>query len=142
MARIPGRHRHALNSEINMVPLLDVLLVLLLIVMVTTASLTQSVEVNLPSSTNAKPVASTNNLPVILQVSGVGQYTLMIDHQRMVLLQPEQVAAEVKLRLATNPTTAFLIGGARDLPYDEIIKALNILHQAGVSSVGLMTHPI
>ncbi|MGZ2368060.1 colicin uptake protein TolR, partial [Citrobacter freundii] len=38
--------------------------------------------------------------------------------------------------------TVFLIGGAKDVPYDEIIKALNLLHSAGVKSVGLMTKPI
>ncbi|MDI9228198.1 biopolymer transporter ExbD, partial [Serratia bockelmannii] len=54
----------------------------------------------------------------------------------------EQVAAEAKSRLAANPKTVFLIGGAKEVPYDEIIKALNILHQAGVASVGLMTQPI
>ncbi|KEO42275.1 tolR domain protein, partial [Escherichia coli 2-460-02_S1_C2] len=41
-----------------------------------------------------------------------------------------------------NPKTVFLIGGAKDVPYDEIIKALNLLHSAGVKSVGLMTQPI
>ena len=75
-------------------------------------------------------------------VSGVGQYTLVVDHNRMELLPPEQVAAEAKSRLAANPKTVFLIGGAKEVPYDEIIKALNILHQAGVASVGLMTQPI
>ena len=45
-------------------------------------------------------------------------------------------------RLQSNPKTVFLIGGAKDVPYDEIIKALNLLHSAGVKSVGLMTQPI
>ena len=42
-------------------------------------------------------------------------------------------------RFKANPKTVFLIGGAKDVPYDEIIKALNLLHSAGVKSVGLMT---
>jgi biopolymer transport protein TolR len=142
MARIPERHRHELKSEINIVPLLDVLLVLLLIFMATAPVITQSVEVDLPDAANSKTVSSSDNLPVILEVSGVGQYVLVMDHQRMALLPPVQVAAEAKLRLVANPKTVFLIGGAKDVPYDEIIKALNILHQAGVTSVGLMTQPI
>ena len=94
MARVRGRGRRDLKSEINIVPLLDVLLVLLLIFMATAPIITQSVEVDLPDATEA------------------------------------------------NPKTVFLIGGAKDVPYDEIIKALNLLHQAGVKSVGLMTQPI
>ena len=54
----------------------------------------------------------------------------------------EQVVAEVSSRFKANPKTVFLIGGAKDVPYDEIIKALNLLHSAGVKSVGLMTQPI
>ncbi|KNS34939.1 colicin uptake protein TolR, partial [Salmonella enterica subsp. enterica serovar Saintpaul] len=50
--------------------------------------------------------------------------------------------AEVKRHLQANPKTVFLIGGAKEVPYDEIIKALNLLHSAGVKSVGLMTQPI
>ncbi|MCP1065146.1 colicin uptake protein TolR [Serratia symbiotica] len=142
MARIPGRHRRELKSEINIVPLLDVLLVLLLIFMATALIITQSVEVDLPDAADSKTVSSTDNMPVILEVSGVGQYTLVMDRQRMALLPPEQVAAEAKSRLVANPKTVFLIGGVKDVPYDEIIKALNILHQVGVTSVGLMTQPI
>ncbi|CAI0787482.1 colicin uptake protein TolR [Serratia proteamaculans] len=142
MARVRGRNRRELKSEINIVPLLDVLLVLLLIFMATAPIITQSVEVDLPDATDSKAVSSSDNPPVILEVSGVGQYTMVVDHDRMELLPPEQVAAEAKSRLAANPKTVFLIGGAKEVPYDEIIKALNILHQAGVTSVGLMTQPI
>ncbi|MDI5568555.1 protein TolR, partial [Salmonella enterica subsp. enterica serovar Kentucky] len=61
---------------------------------------------------------------------------------RMDQLPSEQVIAEVKRHLQANPKTVFLIGGAKEVPYDEIIKALNLLHSAGVKSVGLMTQPI
>lgn len=142
MARVRGRKRRELKSEINIVPLLDVLLVLLLIFMATAPIITQSVEVNLPDAADSKTVSSDDNPPVIVEVSGVGQYTLVVDHQRMELLPSEQVVAEAQARLKTNPKTVFLIGGAKEVPYDEIIKALNMLHQAGVTSVGLMTQPI
>ena len=49
---------------------------------------------------------------------------------------------EAQRRLQSNPKTVFLIGGAKEVPYDEIIKALDLLHSAGVKSVGLMTQPI
>ncbi|AVF35390.1 MULTISPECIES: colicin uptake protein TolR [Rahnella] len=143
MARTRGRrNRREGKSEINIVPLLDVLLVLLLIFMATAPIITQSVEVDLPDATDSKTVSSDDNPPVIVEVSGVGQYTIVVDHQRMEQLPEQQVIAEATSRIQANPKTVFLIGGAKDVPYEEIIKALNMLHQAGVKSVGLMTQPI
>jgi len=91
MARTRGRGRRDLKSEINIVPLLDVLLVLLLIFMATAPIITQSVEVDLPDATDSKTVASDDNPPVIVEVAGVGQYSLVVDHDRMTQLPPEQV---------------------------------------------------
>ncbi|EAR1380833.1 protein TolR, partial [Salmonella enterica] len=87
-------------------------------------------------------VSSNDDPPVIIEVSGVGQYSVVVDKDRMDQLPSEQVIAEVKRHLQANPKTVFLIGGAKEVPYDEIIKALNLLHSAGVKSVGLMTQPI
>ncbi|MDN8598015.1 colicin uptake protein TolR [Citrobacter enshiensis] len=142
MARARGRNRRELKSEINIVPLLDVLLVLLLIFMATAPIITQSVEVDLPDATESQAVSSNDEPPVIIEVSGIGQYSVVVEKDRMDQLPPEQVIAEAKSRLESNPKTVFLIGGAKDVPYDEIIKALNLLHSAGVKSVGLMTQPI
>jgi len=142
MARARGRGRRELKSEINIVPLLDVLLVLLLIFMATAPIITQSVEVDLPDATESQTVSSNDDPPVIIEVSGVGQYSVVVEKDRMDQLPPEQVIAEAQRRLQSNPKTVFLIGGAKEVPYDEIIKALNLLHSAGVKSVGLMTQPI
>ena len=142
MARSRGRNRRELKSEINIVQLLDVLLVLLLIFMATAPIITQSVEVDLPDATESQAVSTNDDPPVIIEVSGVGQYSVVVEKDRMDQLPPEQVIAEAQRRLESNPKTVFLIGGAKDVPYDEIIKALNLLHSAGVKSVGLMTQPI
>jgi len=142
MARTRARGRRELKSEINIVPLLDVLLVLLLIFMATAPIITQSVEVDLPDATESQTVSSNDDPPVIIEVSGVGQYSVVVEKDRMDQLPPEQVIAEAQRRLQSNPKTVFLIGGAKEVPYDEIIKALNLLHSAGVKSVGLMTQPI
>lgn len=136
------RGRRELKSEINIVPLLDVLLVLLLIFMATAPIITQSVEVDLPDATDSQAVSSNDEPPVIIEVSGVGQYSVVVEKDRMDQLPSEQVVAEAQRRLQANPKTVFLIGGAKDVPYEEIIKALNLLHSAGVKSVGLMTQPI
>jgi len=139
--RIRGRHRRELKPEINMVPLLDVLLVLLLIFMATAPIITQSVEVNLPEISHSKMVDG-NHSPVIIEVSGTGQYAMIIDHKRMEALSEQQLISEAKMQLKNNSKAIFLIGGAKEVAYDEIMKVLNMLHQTGVTSVGLMTQTI
>ena len=136
------RRRRELKSEINIVPLLDVLLVLLLIFMATAPIISQSVEVDLPDASDSQAVSTNDNPPIILEVSGVGQYTLVVKQDRLELLPEEQIIAEAKARLAEDPKTIFLVGGAKDVPYEEIINGLNILKLAGVKSVGLMTKPM
>ena len=120
MARSRGRGRRELKSEINIVPLLDVLLVLLLIFMATAPIITQSVEVDLPDATESQAVSTNDDPPVIIEVSGVGQYSVVVEKDRMDQLPPEQVIAEAQRRLESNPKTVFLIGGAKDVPYDEL----------------------
>ena len=141
MARHRGRRRE-LKSEINIVPLLDVLLVLLLIFMATAPIISQSVEVDLPDASDSQSVSTNDNPPVILEVSGVGRYTLVVKQDRLELLPEEQIIAAAKQYLAEDPKTIFLVVGAKDVPYEEIINGLNILKQAGVKSVGLMTKPM
>ena len=142
MARARGRGRRDLKSEINIVPLLDVLLVLLLILWRQRPSSPRAWRSIRCDATESQAVSSNDNPPVIVEVSGIGQYTVVVEKDRLERLPPEQVVAEVSSRFKANPKTVFLIGGAKDVPYDEIIKALNLLHSAGVKSVGLMTQPI
>ncbi|MFP1463434.1 colicin uptake protein TolR [Escherichia coli] len=133
MARARGRGRRDLKSEINIVPLLDVLLVLLLIFMATAPIIT-NVEVNLPDATDSQAVSSNDNPPVIVEVSGIGQYTVVV--QKIALSVYHQSRWWRKCPAVSRPTRKrSLIGGAKDVPYDEIIKALNLLHSAGVKSV-------
>ena len=139
MARARGRGRRDLKSEINIVPLLDVLLVLLLIFMATAPIITQSVEVDLPDATESQAVSSNDNPPVIVEVSGIGQYTVVVEKDRLERLPPEQVVAECPAVSKANPKTVLSDRWRKDVPYDEIIKALNLLHSAGVKSVGLMS---
>lgn len=136
------RSRYSPKSEINIVPLLDVLLVLVLIFMATAPIISQSVEVDLPEASESKTVTTSENKPIIIEVSGVGVYTLIINQDRSNNLTREQIIAEVKQQLSINEKAIFLIGGGKNVPYEEIIKALNMLQSAGVKSVGLMTQPV
>ncbi|OCG70089.1 protein TolR [Gilliamella sp. Occ3-1] len=136
------RSRYSTKSEINIVPLLDVLLVLVLIFMATAPIISQSVEVDLPEASESKTVSSSETKPIIIEVSGVGVYALIIEQDRQDNLPQEKIVAEVKQQMSLNEKAIFLVGGAKDVPYEEIIKALNLLQSAGVKSVGLMTQPI
>lgn len=136
------RSRYSTKSEINIVPLLDVLLVLVLIFMATAPIISQSVEVDLPEASESKVVASSDNKPIIIEVAGVGVYTLIIDQDRQSNLSKEIIVEEVKQQLKLNEKAVFLVGGGKNVPYEEIIKALNLLQTAGVKSVGLMTQPM
>ncbi|MGL5798706.1 MAG: colicin uptake protein TolR, partial [Plesiomonas sp.] len=132
------------KSEINIVPFLDVLLVLLLIFMATAPIISQSVQVDLPDATESSAVETKDDRPpVILEVSGVDQYAMSIDGKRDENLSADQVMQNARLNVGQGDhKTTFLVGGAKDVPYEEVIKALNLLHEAGVTSVGLMTNPI
>ena len=134
------RQRRDIKSEINIVPFLDVLLVLVLIFMATAPIISQSVEVELPDA--VQNVSTEDKTPVILEVSGVGQYSISIGGNRTENLTEDMVTQLSKQEFDKDNNTMFLVGGAKDVPYEEVIKALNLLHLAGIKSVGLMTNPI
>ncbi|MGV6988893.1 colicin uptake protein TolR [Testudinibacter sp. P80/BLE/0925] len=136
------RKRRDMKSEINIVPFLDVLLVLLLIFMATAPIISQSVQVELPDSVDSQSVSNEDKVPVILEVAGVGQYTLAINGERNENLTEEMVTEMAKQEFDKDNNTLFLVGGAKDAPYEEVINALNLLHLAGIKSVGLMTNPL
>ncbi|QLB12443.1 cell division and transport-associated protein TolR [Bisgaardia hudsonensis] len=137
-----NRNRRNIKSEINIVPFLDVLLVLVLIFMATAPIISQSVQVDLPDAVDSQSVSNEDKIPVILEVSGIGQYTLSISGERNEGLNEEMVTEISRQEFAKDNKTLFLVGGAKDIPYEEVIKALNLLHLAGIKSVGLMTDPI
>ncbi|ACA31065.1 colicin uptake protein TolR [Histophilus somni] len=136
------RKRRDIKSEINIIPFLDVLLVLLLIFMATAPIISQSVQVELPEAVESQNVSKEDKTPVILEVSGIGQYALSIGGERTEGITEELVTQLSKQEFDKDNNTLFLVGGAKDVPYEEVIKALNLLHVAGIKSVGLMTNPL
>ena len=125
-------------AEINVVPYIDVMLVLLIIFMVTAPLLTEGVKIDLPQTDgNAVEFNPESPEPFILTVDAQG--LLYIDDR-------EQQAVEV-LRYATalyreKPQTDFLVRGAKQAIYDDVLQAMVLLKQAGIESVSLITEPI
>jgi biopolymer transport protein TolR len=134
------RKRRKLKSEINVVPYIDVMLVLLIIFMVTAPLLTLSVDVKLPSS-NAKAV-ETRNEPVIVIAYPDGRYGLKLPEAK----QPEvldaaaleaQVAA---IRAEQGDELRIMVAAEGAAPYQKVLDAMDVLRRAKVSNVSLMTN--
>ena len=135
----PGRrHKRRPMAEINVVPYIDVMLVLLVIFMVTAPILQQGVEVDLPQA-SASPIDNTEREPVIVSVDAQGNYYLTIADKpdSPIALQDMLVMVAAVMRRA--PDTPILVKGDRDVPYGRVVEAMAYLQQAGVPKVGLMT---
>ncbi len=142
------RKRRQLNAEINVVPYIDVMLVLLIIFMVTAPFVTQGVDVELPQTTTAKTAAElakeeNNAAFIIVEVDQNGGLGLSVNNGDMKRgLSLPDLLLNVQAELELNPRSPVLVGGDGRVPYSEIILTLDALNQAGVTSVGLMTNPI
>ncbi len=90
--------------------------------MATAPIITQSVEVDLPDATESQAVSTNDDPPVIIEVSGVGQYSVVVEKDRMDQLPPEQVIAEAQRRLESNPKTVFLIVARKTYPTMKLLK--------------------
>jgi len=138
--RNAARHkRMKLNSEINVVPYIDVMLVLLIIFMVTTPMLNANVDVNLPQA-NAKSLADKKN-PVIVSVGADGSLYLTMEGAKKEPVDIETLKAKVGAFVKANPEISVLVAGDRDGTYQGVYQVLADLQLAGVSKVGLMSEP-
>jgi len=132
------RHKRKLNSEINVVPYIDVMMVLLVIFMVTAPMLTQGVDVELPKA-SADPVDTEDAEPLIVTVDAEGQYYINIGGDEQTPVEAEEVGERVQKVLAANPEKLLLVKGDRHVDYDKVVRLMVLLQQAGAPSVGLVT---
>ena len=125
-------------SEINVVPYIDVMLVLLIIFMITAPIVQQGVEVELPKlSANSLPPEEQE--PVILTVSKNGNYYLNIGDDLKKPVSDDVVTQRIALVLKQKPQTPVLVRGDKDADYGSVTTAMVLLQSAGVEKVGLMT---
>ena len=125
-------------SEINVVPYIDVMLVLLIIFMITAPIVQQGVEVELPKlAANSLPPEQQE--PVILTVSKSGDYYLNIGDDLKKPVTDEVVTQRIALVLKQKPQTPVLVRGDKDAYYGAVTTAMVLLQSAGVEKVGLMT---
>ena len=125
-------------SEINVVPYIDVMLVLLIIFMITAPIVQQGVEIELPKvSANSLPPEQQE--PVILTVSKPGDYYLNIGDDLKKPVSDDVVMQRIALVLKQKPQTPILVRGDKDADYGSVTTAMVLLQSAGVEKVGLMT---
>lgn len=132
------KKKRRLNSEINVVPYIDVMMVLLVIFMVTAPMLTQGVNVELPQAA-ADPVDDQDNEPLIVTVDAEGQYFIDVGGDPKQPLDAAVVAERVGKVLAANPKKMLLVRGDKNVNYDKVVKLMVLLQQSGAPSVGLVT---
>ena len=135
--------RHQPIAEINVVPYIDVMLVLLVIFMITTPLLSQGVAVDLPRA-HAKPITRKTQQPLIVTIDSKGQYFLNIAENPKHALSPQalvtRVAAEVYMAHRTNRAMTVFVKGDRQVDYGQVVGAMVLLQHAGVQHIGLLTH--
>lgn len=144
MHRKQRQRSRRVMAEINVVPYIDVMLVLLVIFMITTPLLTQGVKINLPSA-HAEPLTIQQKQPIIITVNQQGLYFLNI------AAQPNQAIAERTLATRLAAQLIFdkqqhihrpvLVKGDKAVPYGKVVQAMVVAQKAGVKNVGLMTSP-
>ncbi|MBY5920043.1 protein TolR [Ferrimonas balearica] len=133
------RKRRRKVAEINVVPYIDVMLVLLIIFMATAPLVTQGVKVDLPQA-SAEPLSADSKPPLVASVNKEGEYFLdngSVDERKPLML--DELAALVAAELQINPDRPVVVNGDRQVSYDQIVQLMVSLQSAGVPSVGLMT---
>jgi len=134
------RNRRKAMSEINVVPYIDVMLVLLIIFMVTAPLLQQGVDVDLPNAP-AEPLDANAPDPIVVSVDKVGLMYLNIAPSPNDSIDDKSLVRQIKAALASDPKRPVMVRGDAEGPYQNVVATLVLLQQAEVDSVGLVTDP-
>ena len=136
MARHRVRRRPM--SEINVVPYIDVMLVLLVIFIITAPLLTQGVKVDLPQA-DAQPLDVESQEPLVVTIDVTGSYYVNYGENQGSPVEPRVLAARVAALLRHRPGLSVVVRGDENVPYGDVVLLMTILQSAGAPSVGLIT---
>ena len=129
-----------LMGEINVVPYIDVMLVLLIIFMVTAPLLTQGVEVDLPEA-DADPLDQDSSEPLILSIDAEGLFYLNVGDNEDETSEPKDILALAAAVLKQKPATPVLVKADKDVTHGRVVTAMVLLQKAGAPKVGFLTDP-
>lgn len=131
-----------LMGEINVVPYIDVMLVLLIIFMVTAPLLTQGIKVELPKA-GAEPIEDiADTRPLVLSVDAAGNLYLDVGDNEDEPMSGADIVKRVGVVLRSKPQTPVLVKADRAVPYGNVVGAMVLLQQGGADSVGFVTDPL
>ncbi len=133
-----AKKKRKLNADINVVPYIDVMMVLLVIFMITAPMLTQGVDVELPKA-SSDPVDTQDSEPVIVTVDKDGQYFIDVGGDPLAPVTGDVVEERISKILNGNPKKLLLVRGDKGVDYDHVIQLMALLQKAGAESVGLVT---
>lgn len=125
-------------SDINVVPYIDVMLVLLIIFMITAPIVQQGVEIDLPQAA-AKPMSPDQDEPVVVSINKKGDFYLDIGDQPDKPVDAQLMVNRVAAVRQLKPNIPVLVRGDREVGYGKVVDAMVLLQRAGVEKVGLMT---
>lgn len=128
-------------AEINVVPYIDVMLVLLVIFIVTAPVVMTGVTVDLPQA-QAETMNEDQKTPIIATVDKEGRFFVSIDTTSEQMGSLDAVSSYVAAELAKDPSRPVVVQGDAQVSYNSVIQLMNALKQGGVKSVGLVTDPI
>ena len=125
-------------SEINVVPYIDVMLVLLIIFMITTPLLSQGVKVDLPQAP-AEPLERVDQEPLVVTVDAQGLFYVNYGDNQEDPIDPQTLATRVSALLRYRPGLPVVVRGDRDVSYGNVVVVMTLLQRAGAPSIGLIT---
>ena len=128
-------------AEINVVPYIDVMLVLLIIFMVTVPLIQQGVEIELPESNSEALSQDNEQEPLIITVDKVGNFFINQGNRANQALQEEILIKEAIMLLEQNQYNTIYVRGDRNAPYRYVMQAMVALQKAGTEKIGLVTQP-
>jgi len=134
------RKRARLMADINVVPYIDVMLVLLIIFMITAPLITQGVKIELPDAPS-QVIPPSEQEPVIVSVDQNGDYYIDIGENPQAVIGTDVLIERVEKLLKQKPETEFLVRGDENVSYGKVVELMTSLQLAGVGSVGLVTEP-
>jgi biopolymer transport protein TolR len=127
-------------GEINVVPYIDVMLVMLVIFMITAPLLNQGVDVDLPQA-DAEPMDQQQQEPLVLSVDAEGRYFLNVGGDPDTPIDADTLVLRAAAVLRQRPKTPVLVRGDASVDYGRVVAAMALLQQAGAEKVGLVTEP-
>jgi len=139
MAR-PSSSRRKFIAEINVVPYIDVMLVLLIIFMITAPLIKQGVDVDLPTAP-ANPLGVESPEPIVISVDKNGRLYLSISSTPDSSIGSDALVDQVRSALTVQPERPVMVRGDANGPYQNVVRTLVLLQKANVESVGLVTEP-